>query len=92
MEMEEVDTQDEMMTSAFEMMEDPSAQADAEDGYNGILAEIGLKYPIGQAATPTNSIALISDEDQLLFLCNNVKLYYLVTFVKGNILELILQK
>ncbi len=45
------------MTDAFEMMEDPSQQADAEDVYNGILGEIGLEYNAGQAAVPSNSLA-----------------------------------
>jgi len=36
-----------MMTDAFDMMEDPSAGADAEDVYNGILGEIGLEYSVG---------------------------------------------
>ena len=49
--------QGEMMQDAFEMMEDPSAQADAEDVYNGILGEIGLEYNAGQAAVATNKIA-----------------------------------
>ena len=44
MEMEKAGMQSEMMTDAFEMMEDPSAAADAEDVYNGILGEIGLEY------------------------------------------------
>ena len=58
MEMEKAGVQSEMMTDAFEMMEDPSAQADAEDVYNGILGEIGLEYAAGQAAVPTGSIAV----------------------------------
>ena len=47
MEMEKAGVQSEMMSDAFEMMEDPSAQADAEDVYNGILGEIGLEYAAG---------------------------------------------
>ena len=47
MEMEKAGVQSEMMGDAFEMMEDPSAQADAEDVYNGILGEIGLEYAAG---------------------------------------------
>lgn len=47
MEMEKAGIQSEMMTDAFEMMEDPSAAADAEDVYNGILGEIGLEYNAG---------------------------------------------
>ncbi len=57
MEMEKAGIQGEMMTDAFEMMEDPSQQADAEDVYNGILGEIGLEYNAGQAAVPSNSLA-----------------------------------
>lgn len=45
------------MTDAFEMMEDPSAQTDAEDVYNGILGEIGLEYAGDAAAVPTNRLA-----------------------------------
>jgi len=45
------------MTDAFDMMEDPSAQTDAEDVYNGILGEIGLEYQEGAAAVPTNKLA-----------------------------------
>ena len=56
MEMEKAGIQTEMMTDAFEMMEDPSAQADAEDVYNGILGEIGLEYTAGAAAVPSNKI------------------------------------
>ena len=57
MEMEKAGMQSEMMTDAFEMMEDPSAAADAEDVYNGILGEIGLEYQAGAAAVPQNKIA-----------------------------------
>lgn len=57
MEMEKAGIQSEMMGDAFEMMEDPSAAADAEDVYNGILGEIGLEYTAGQAAVATNNIA-----------------------------------
>ena len=57
MEMEKAGIQSEMMGDAFEMMEDPSAAADAEDVYNGILGEIGLEYTAGQAAVATTSIA-----------------------------------
>ena len=56
MEMEKAGIQSEMMGDAFEMMEDPSASADAEDVYNGILGEIGLEYTSGAAAVPTNAI------------------------------------
>ena len=57
MEMEKAGIQSEMMTDAFEMMEDPSAAADAEDVYNGILGEIGLEYNAGQAAVSSSKIA-----------------------------------
>ena len=57
MEMEKAGIQSEMMGDAFEMMEDPSAAADAEDVYNGILGEIGLEYTAGAAAVPTGTIA-----------------------------------
>ena len=45
------------MTDAFEMMEDPGANADAEDVYNGILGEIGLEYSVGAGAVPTTNLA-----------------------------------
>lgn len=57
MEMEKAGIQSEMMGDAFDMMEDPSAAADADDVYNGILGEIGLEYTAGQAAVATNSLA-----------------------------------
>uniref|UniRef100_A0A7S3I3F6 Uncharacterized protein n=1 Tax=Favella ehrenbergii TaxID=182087 RepID=A0A7S3I3F6_9SPIT len=57
MEMEKAGIQSEMMTDAFEMMEDPSAAADAEDVYNGILGEIGLEYSAGAGAVATGTIA-----------------------------------
>ena len=57
MEMEKAGIQSEMMGDAFDMMEDPSAAADADDVYNGILGEIGLEYNVGQAAVATNSLA-----------------------------------
>ena len=56
MEMEKAGIQSEMMTDAFEMMEDPSAAADADDMYNEILAGIGLEYQEGAAAVPMNKI------------------------------------
>lgn len=43
-----------MINDAFDMMEDPNAQTDAEDVYNGILGEIGLEYTSGQAAVSKN--------------------------------------
>lgn len=57
MEMEKAGMVSEQMTDAFEMMEDPSASADAEDVYNGILGEIGLEYSSGAAAVPTTNLA-----------------------------------
>ena len=57
MEMEKAGIQSEMMGDAFDMMEDPSAAADAEDVYNGILGEIGLEYTAGQAAVATTNLA-----------------------------------
>lgn len=57
MEMEKAGIQSEMMGDAFDMMEDPSAAADAEDVYNGILGEIGLEYTSGQAAVATTNLA-----------------------------------
>lgn len=57
MEMEKAGIQSEMMSDAFEMMEDPSATADAEDVYNGILGEIGLEYTVGAGAVPSNKLA-----------------------------------
>ena len=38
------------------MFEDPGAQGEADDIYNGILGEIGLEYTEGQAAVPTGKI------------------------------------
>ena len=46
-EMEKAGIQAEMMQDGMEMMEDPSAAADADDVYNGILGEIGLEYQVG---------------------------------------------
>ena len=55
-EMGKAEIQGEMMNDAFEMAEDPNANADAEDLYNGILGEIGLEYKAGEAAVPTTQI------------------------------------
>ncbi len=52
MEMEKAGVQTEMMQDTFEMMEDPSAAADAEDLYEGILGEIGLEIGKDQVAVP----------------------------------------
>ena len=46
-----------MMMDGFEMMEDPGANADAEDVYEGILGEIGLEYNSNTAATASSKIA-----------------------------------
>ena len=56
MEMEKAGIQSEMMSDAFEIMEDPMQAADAEDVYNGVLSEIGLEYVIGQPAVPSTVI------------------------------------
>ena len=56
MEMEKAGIQSEMMTDAFEMLEDPMQAADAEDVYNGVLSEIGLEYVAGQPAIPSTAI------------------------------------
>ena len=61
-EMEKAGIQGEMMSDAFEMMEDPNAAADADDVYNGILGEIGLEYTAGSAAVPTGKIAQPEEE------------------------------
>lgn len=55
-QMGKADMQGEMMNDAFEMMEDPNTQADAEDVYAGILGEIGLEYTSGQPAINKNSL------------------------------------
>ena len=55
-EMEKAGIQGEMMQDAFEMAEDPSANAEADDVYNGILGEIGLEYT-GGVAVPTSKLA-----------------------------------
>ena len=39
------------------MFEDPNAQGEADDIYNGILGEIGLEYSEGNPAVPTTKIA-----------------------------------
>ena len=41
-EMEKAGMKQEMMSDAMDMMEDPSAQEDADEVYNGILDQIGL--------------------------------------------------
>ena len=46
----------EQVADGFSMLEDPNANADAEDLYNGILGEVGLEYTVGQAAVPSNAI------------------------------------
>ena len=37
----------EQVADGFSMLEDPNANADAEDLYNGILGEVGLEYTVG---------------------------------------------
>lgn len=49
-EMMKADMNGEMMGEAFEMTEDASTVANAEELYDGILGEIGLEYQKGQAA------------------------------------------
>ena len=46
----------EMTNDAFEMMEDPSIQANADDVYDSILGEMNLEYVAGQAAVPSGTI------------------------------------
>jgi hypothetical protein len=36
-----------MVNDAFEMMESPDMQADADDVYDSILGEVGLEYEAG---------------------------------------------
>ena len=38
------------------MFEDPGAQGEADDIYNGILGEIGLEYTEGAGAVPSGKI------------------------------------
>ncbi len=38
----------EMVNDAFDMMEDPNAQGDADEVYESIMGEIGLEYEAGQ--------------------------------------------
>ena len=54
----------EMVQDGMSMMEDPNANADAEDLYNGILGEVGLEYTVGQAAVPTGKIASKEEEKE----------------------------
>ena len=54
----------EMMGDAMDAMEDPNAQADADDVYNGILGEIGLEYKEGEPAIPTNKIITKEEEKE----------------------------
>ena len=63
-EMGKAEIQGEMMNDAFEMAEDPNANADAEDVYNGILGEIGLEYKVGEAAVPTTQINVAAQEEE----------------------------
>lgn len=44
------------------MFEDPGAQGEADDIYNGILGEIGLEYTEGQAAIPSSKINVQQEE------------------------------
>ena len=45
------------------MFEDPGAQGEADDIYNGILGEIGLEYTEGQAAIPSSKINVQQKEE-----------------------------
>ena len=47
----------EQVQDGMSMLEDPNANADAEDLYNGILGEVGLEYKMGEPAVPTTTIA-----------------------------------
>lgn len=53
-----------MVNDAFEMMEDPGQQADAEDVYDGIMNELQLEYTIGQPAVPTKNLAKPQIEEE----------------------------
>ena len=64
-EMEKAGIQGEMMQDAMEMAEDPNANADADDVYNGILGEIGLEYTSGAAAVPTSAIANPNQQEEV---------------------------
>ena len=44
MEMDKAEMGQEMMSDAFQMMEDPNEQADADDLYENVLSEIGLEF------------------------------------------------
>ena len=46
----------EQVADGMSMMEDPTANEDAEDLYNGILGEVGLEYTVGQSAVPSGAI------------------------------------
>ena len=52
----------EQIQDGFEMFEDPSAQGEADDVYNGILGEIGLEYNAQGAAVPTTKIVQQQEE------------------------------
>lgn len=56
-EMGKAEMQGDMVNDAFDMMEDPSQAADAEDVYNGIMGELQLEYTVGQPAVPVGTIA-----------------------------------
>ena len=57
--------QGEMMDDAMEAMEDPNAQADADDVYNGILGEIGLEYNVDAGAVSNKAIAVAAVEEEV---------------------------
>ena len=45
------------------MFEDPGAQGEADDVYNGILCEIGLEYNAQGATVPSTKIAVQQQEE-----------------------------
>ena len=55
-ETEKMGMQQEMMADAFDMMSDPSQEEQAEEVYNQILGEIGMKVN-GEMQTGKNQIA-----------------------------------
>ena len=52
----------EQIQDGFEMFEDPSAQGEADDVYNGILGEIGLEYNAQGATVPSTKIVQQQEE------------------------------
>ncbi len=56
MEMEKAGIVTDQVMDTFEMLEDPSMQAGADDVYNGVLGELELEYREGQPAIPTKRL------------------------------------